>query len=476
MKAISLFSGMGGDSLGIRNAGLNLVAYSEWIQEFQNTHDLNFKNCELLGDGNIIKTDDEAFLKYKGEVDLIFAGFPCQGFSNGGKKLPDDPRNTLFREFHRAAKLVEPKYIIGENVKGLLTKSIITTETIDDFYNSFDTDFSIESEFPLLYNYNNTTTTDEEIMPDIKEFISIMDDKTYDINKLMSLWGKFKTRQNKENTKYKKTIQKVKKSTSKAKLKATKSKLHIIYDIIIGIFNKLLIGYLDVIKKEFNNIGYNVYSKVMKCSLQGIPQNRERLIIVGIKKSIKKKYEFPPEKENNTNLKGIIEFTMEGSIKMEKEDFDFDTIPKECIITDMNNDETEQNPHPNLKCLAKDKDFVYKTKKEKEEEEKTKKKCKGVTYERRIHFGKRVAVGGEIIDIRKPINTIICSYSRIPRFFIPLRNKNGYYLRCLTPTELKQIQGFPKDYQISGDKNKQIVQIGNAVPPPLITQVIKSII
>ena len=35
---------------------------------------------------------DAEFLKYKGLVDLIFAGFPCQGFSNAGKKLPDDPR------------------------------------------------------------------------------------------------------------------------------------------------------------------------------------------------------------------------------------------------------------------------------------------------------------------------------------------------------------------------------------------------
>ena len=473
MKAISLFSGMGGDSLGIRNAGLKLVAYSEWIKEFQKTHDLNFKNCKLLGGGDITKTKDEEFLKYKGEVDLIFAGFPCQGFSNGGKKLPDDPRNTLFREFHRAAKLIEPKYIIGENVKGLLTKYIITNETLDEFYNSFDNSFSIESEFPLLYNYTNTTNNYKETMSEIKEFRSIIGNKNDDINRLMFLWGKFKIRQNVENTKYKEIVKKL---SSNKKLKATKSKSHIIYDIIIRIFNKILIGYIDVIKKEFSNIGYNVYCKVMKCSLQGIPQNRERLIIVGIKKYIKKIYEFPPEKENNTNLKGIIEFTMEGSIKMEKDDFDFDTIPKECIITDMNNDETEQNPHPNLKLLAKAKDFVYKTKREKDEEEKTGEKCKGVTFSRRIHFGKRVSVGGEIIDIRKPINTIICSYSRIPRFFVPLRNKNGYYIRCLTPTELKQIQGFPKDYKISGDNNKQIVQIGNAVPPPLITQIIKSII
>ena len=473
MKAISLFSGMGGDSLGIRNAGLELVAYSEWIKEFQKTHDLNFKDCELLGDGDITKTKDEEFLKYKGEVDLIFAGFPCQGFSNGGKKLPDDPRNTLFREFHRAAKLIEPKYIIGENVKGLLTKSIITNETLDEFYNSFDNPFSMETEFSLLYNYTNTITNYKETMSEIKDFRSIIINKTYDINKLMFLWGKFKTRQNVENTKYKKNVKKL---ASKKNMKATKSKIHIIYDIILSIFNKILIGYIDVIKKEFSNIGYNIYCKVMKCSLQGIPQNRERLIIVGIRKSINKEYEFPPEKENNTNLMGIIEFTMEGSIKMEKEDYDFDTIPKECIITDMTNNETEQNPHPNLELLAKAKDFVYKTKKEKDEEEKTKQKCEGVSFSRRIHFGKRVSVGGEIIDIRKPINTIICSYSRIPRFFVPLRNRNGYYLRCLTPTELKQIQGFPKDYKISGDNNKQIIQIGNAVPPPLITQVIKSII
>ena len=42
MKAISLFSGMGGDSLGIHNAGLDLVAYSEKDKIFQKSHELNF--------------------------------------------------------------------------------------------------------------------------------------------------------------------------------------------------------------------------------------------------------------------------------------------------------------------------------------------------------------------------------------------------------------------------------------------------
>ena len=120
MSAISLFSGMGGDSLGIHNAGLDVVAYSEIETVFQETHNLNFKDCELIGDGNIQNTTDTQLSVYYDTIDLIFAGFPCQGFSHAGKKLPDDPRNTLFREFLRATRLIQPKYIIGENVKGLL--------------------------------------------------------------------------------------------------------------------------------------------------------------------------------------------------------------------------------------------------------------------------------------------------------------------------------------------------------------------
>ena len=64
MKAISLFSGMGGDSLGMVNAGLDLVAYSEKEKVFRETHDLNFKECKALGEklgGDITKIPDAEF-------------------------------------------------------------------------------------------------------------------------------------------------------------------------------------------------------------------------------------------------------------------------------------------------------------------------------------------------------------------------------------------------------------------------------
>ena len=143
------------------------------------THELNFPDTKLIGCGDITKTTDEEFSEYKDIVDLIFAGFPCQGFSHAGKKLPDDPRNTLFREFLRSTRLIKPKYIIGENVKGLRSRKNV----------------------------------DDEL-------------------------------------------------------------------------------YIDIIKDEFNKIGYDIHYRVYMCSKLdiGVPQNRERLIIVGIRNDLNKIY------------------------------------------------------------------------------------------------------------------------------------------------------------------------------------------
>lgn len=352
MKAISLFSGMGGDSLGIVNSGLNLVAYSEWEKEMIDTHKLNFPESKLIGCGDITKTTDDEFLEYKDDIDLIFAGFVCCGFSKAGSQKPDDPRNVLYKQFVRASKLIKPKYIIGENVKGIL--------------------------------------------------------------KMKNLDGEL---------------------------------------------------FIDVIKSEFIKIGYDVYYKVYMCSKLdiGVPQNRERIIIVGVRNDLNQNFIFPEEmKEKVGNLKHIISFNMTGALKINSDDldFDFDDIPAECILTDMDNNEDENEPHPNLVQLAKKRDYVRKDK----------------ARPHRLHFGRRLDVGGEIIDIRKPINTIICSYAHCPRFFVPLKNKNGNFLRTLLPDELKQIQGFPEDYKLSGNVGKQIKQIGNAVPPPLIEMIVKSLI
>ena len=352
MKAISLFSGMGGDSLGIVNAGLDLVAYSEKEAPFRKTHDANF-NCELItdtaGGSDITKIPDENFKKYNGIVDLVFAGFPCQGFSNAGKKDVNDVRNTLFREFLRCVKLLKPKYIIGENVKGLLTR------------------------------------------------------KDADGN-----------------------------------------------------------NYIDVIVDEFRNAGYIVDYKVFKTEKYGIPQKRERLIIAGIRDDGESPVvKFPEEVGGIPNLRQILKFDMTGSIPVTPDDFDMTTIPANCVLTDMENTESGGDPHPYLTLKAKSRNISY----------------AGKTHHSLLSFGKRDSpIHCEIVDVRKPAKTIICTYGHQPRMFVPLRNKNGYFLRCLLPSELKQIQGFPSQYKVDGSVSKQITQIGNAVPPTLVTMVVNALI
>lgn len=91
----------------------------------QETHETNFPDSVLLGadvGGDILRTRDEEFLAYRGKIDFLFAGFPCQSFSSAGQRRMNDPRNTMFREFVRAADLTRAKVVIGENVKGLMTK------------------------------------------------------------------------------------------------------------------------------------------------------------------------------------------------------------------------------------------------------------------------------------------------------------------------------------------------------------------
>jgi len=99
-KAISLFSGAGGDTLGLENAGVTVCGFVEWEEPMIETHLLNFPNSALIGK-DIREVSEEQLIPYIGEIDIIFAGFPCQGLSKAGKKDKNDERNNLFKEFVR---------------------------------------------------------------------------------------------------------------------------------------------------------------------------------------------------------------------------------------------------------------------------------------------------------------------------------------------------------------------------------------
>ena len=129
-KIIELFAGAGGLALGLEKAGFESLLLNEIDKDAcetlkKNRANWNVKNCD-------IKEYD--FTKFKGKVDLLTGGFPCQAFSYAGKKLGfNDTRGTLFYEFARAVKETNPKVILAENVKGLVSHdSGKTLETIRD--------------------------------------------------------------------------------------------------------------------------------------------------------------------------------------------------------------------------------------------------------------------------------------------------------------------------------------------------------
>ena len=129
-KIIELFAGAGGLALGLEKAGFESLLLNEIDKDAcetlkKNRANWNVKNCD-------IKEYD--FTKFKGKVDLLTGGFPCQAFSYAGKKLGfNDTRGSLFYEFARAIKETNPKVILAENVKGLVSHdSGKTLETIRD--------------------------------------------------------------------------------------------------------------------------------------------------------------------------------------------------------------------------------------------------------------------------------------------------------------------------------------------------------
>ncbi|MCF6168634.1 DNA (cytosine-5-)-methyltransferase [Lutibacter sp.] len=117
-KVLELFAGAGGLAIGLEKAGIKCEALNEIDKWACQTLRENRPNWNVLeGD---IKTFD--FRKYNNKVEIVTGGFPCQAFSYAGKKLGlEDARGTLFYEFARVVKEVNPLICVGENVKGLLS-------------------------------------------------------------------------------------------------------------------------------------------------------------------------------------------------------------------------------------------------------------------------------------------------------------------------------------------------------------------
>lgn len=143
LRLLSLFSGIGAFEEALKNIGINyeLINYCEFVPDIARAYSLIHNESIDKNLGDITKID-ETKLK---DFDLMTYGFPCQSFSIAGKRLgfDDETRGNLFFESMRIAKYKKPKYMVAENVKGLVNHDKgntfkIILETLENIgYNNY---------------------------------------------------------------------------------------------------------------------------------------------------------------------------------------------------------------------------------------------------------------------------------------------------------------------------------------------------
>ena len=122
-NVIDLFCGCGGFSKGFEQAGFKICMGIDLWKDATTTYQYNFPEAVTLNK-DIAEVDGEFILQSTGlkksDIDVIIGGPPCQGYSVSGKRLIDDERNKLYKNFVRIVSELQPKVFVMENVPGLV--------------------------------------------------------------------------------------------------------------------------------------------------------------------------------------------------------------------------------------------------------------------------------------------------------------------------------------------------------------------
>ena len=124
-KVLDLFCGCGGISLGFKLAGYDISGGIDIDPDSIKTFNKNFPKSKAICE-SLLEYNDNRILDDFGDkkIDVIVGGPPCQGFSSANRwqKENEDPRNKLFFEYLRFVELLNPKAVVIENVRGILTR------------------------------------------------------------------------------------------------------------------------------------------------------------------------------------------------------------------------------------------------------------------------------------------------------------------------------------------------------------------
>ncbi len=150
--AVDLFAGAGGMTLGFEQAGFDVLASVEIDPIHCAIHKFNFPSWSILCKSVVDTTGQEIRSSSSigdREIDVVFGGPPCQGFSLIGKRSFDDPRNSLVFHYIRLVLELQPKFFVFENVKGITLGNHRTfvTEIINQFE---EKGYKVRKEYKVL--------------------------------------------------------------------------------------------------------------------------------------------------------------------------------------------------------------------------------------------------------------------------------------------------------------------------------------
>lgn len=166
LKFIDLFAGIGGFHLAMHNLGVECVFASEWDEKARKTYEANFMKIspKLFESKNFAGDITEVNKKAIPNFDILTAGFPCQPFSQAGRKLGfDDTRGTLFFDIAEIIRIKKPAAFFLENVRNLYShdngrtfetiKKILTEDLGYTFHHEIvrASDFGLPQHRPRLF-------------------------------------------------------------------------------------------------------------------------------------------------------------------------------------------------------------------------------------------------------------------------------------------------------------------------------------
>ena len=119
MKVLDLFSGIGGFSHGLDKVGFKTVAFCEMDEYCKLVLQKHWKGVKIYNDVKELKGKE--IIKEHGTIDIVVGGFPCQPFSVAGARKGTDDNRHLWPEMFRIIKELKPRWVIGENVRGIVS-------------------------------------------------------------------------------------------------------------------------------------------------------------------------------------------------------------------------------------------------------------------------------------------------------------------------------------------------------------------